>query len=190
MGEGRTMRKAPKQSFPRKIGRYEIRRELGAGMMGVVYEAEDPDLGRTVALKTIRLSLAGDERQRQEYEQRFLAEAQIAARLSHPCLVVAHDTGRDPEHGILYIALEYLHGRTLAELVVDKGRLEWREVLRIVGRVAEALHYAHGQGVIHRDVKPANIMLLDSRDPKIMDFGIAKLETSQLTTTGQVFGTP
>jgi serine/threonine protein kinase len=184
------MSKAPKQSFPRKIGRYEIRKELGAGMMGVVYEAEDPDLGRTVALKTIRLSLAGDERQRQEYERRFRAEAQIAARLSHPCLVVAHDTGRDPEQGILYIALEYLHGRTLAELVAEKGRLEWREALRILGRVAEALHYAHGQGVIHRDIKPANIMVLDSREPKVMDFGIAKLETSQLTSTGQIFGTP
>ena len=184
------MRKAPKKDFPRSIGRYEIRKELGAGMMGVVYEAEDPDLGRTVALKTIRLSLAGDARQRQEYERRFRAEAQIAARLSHPGLVVVHDTGRDPEHGILYMALEYLHGRTLAELVTEKGRLEWREALRIVGRVAEALHYAHGEGVIHRDIKPANIMVLDSREPKVMDFGIAKLETSQLTSTGQIFGTP
>ncbi len=184
------MRKAPKKDFPRSIGRYEIRKELGAGMMGVVYEAEDPDLGRTVALKTIRLSLAGDARQRQEYERRFRAEAQIAARLSHPGLVVVHDTGRDPEHGILYMALEYLHGRTLAELVAEKGRLEWREALRIVGRVAEALHYAHGEGVIHRDIKPANIMVLDSREPKVMDFGIAKLETSQLTSTGQIFGTP
>ncbi len=184
------MRKAPKDDFPRSIGRYEIRGELGRGMMGIVYEAQDPDLGRTVALKTIRLSLAGDARQRKEYERRFRSEAQIAARLSHPGLVVVHDTGRDPEHGILYMALESLHGRTLAELVAEKGRIEWREALRIVGRVAEALHYAHGEGVIHRDIKPANIMLLDSREPKIMDFGIAKLETSQLTSTGQVFGTP
>ncbi len=184
------MSKAPQEDFPRSIGRYEIRRELGRGMMGVVYEAQDPDLGRTIALKTIRLSLAGDGRQREDYERRFRSEAQIAARLSHPGLVVVHDTGRDPEHGILYMALEYLHGRTLAELLVEKGRLEWREVLRIVGRVAEALHYAHGEGVIHRDIKPANIMVLDSREPKVMDFGIAKLETAQLTSTGQVFGTP
>src|SRR6266540_4057533 len=190
MGEGRYMSKAPQEDFPRSIGRYEIRRELGRGMMGVVYEAQDPDLGRTIALKTIRLSLAGDGRQREDYERRFRSEAQIAARLSHPGLVVVHDTGRDPEHGILYMALEYLHGRTLAELLVEKGRLEWREVLRIVGRVAEALHYAHGEGVIHRDIKPANIMVLDSREPKVMDFGIAKLETAQLTSTGQVFGTP
>jgi serine/threonine protein kinase len=190
MTKAKTPKKAPKGDVLRSIGRYEIRRELGRGMMGVVYEAQDPDLGRTVALKTIRLTLAGDERQRQEYERRFRAEAQIAARLSHPGLVTVHDTGQDSQQGILYMALEYLHGRTLAEVVAEKGRLEWREVLRIVARVAEALHYAHGQGVIHRDVKPANIMVLDSREPKIMDFGIAKLDSSQLTTTGQVFGTP
>ena len=184
------MSKARDEDFPRSIGRYEIRRELGRGMMGVVYEAHDPDLGRTVALKTIHLSLAGDGRQRKEYERRFRAEAQIAARLSHPGLVVVHDTGRDPGHGILYMALEYLHGRTLGELLAEKGKLEWREALRIVGRVAEALHYAHGEGVIHRDIKPANIMVLGSGQPKVMDFGIAKLEAAQLTSTGQLFGTP
>jgi predicted Ser/Thr protein kinase len=174
---------------PSHIGRYEIRKELGRGTMGVVYEAHDPALGRTVALKTIQVPLAASAAEREEYERRFLAEARIAARLSHSGIVVVHDVSRDAEHDILYIALEHLHGRTLAEVAAE-GALDWREALRIVARVAEALHYAHTQGVVHRDIKPANIMVLASGEPKIMDFGIAKLEAVQLTSTGQFFGTP
>ncbi|HVD76216.1 MAG TPA: serine/threonine protein kinase, partial [Vicinamibacteria bacterium] len=96
--------------MPSHISRYEIRKELGRGMMGVVYEVHDPALGRTIALKTIHLAVgsAGD---REEYERRFLAEARIAARLSHPGIVVVHDVGRDEDKGILFIALEHLHGR-------------------------------------------------------------------------------
>ncbi len=175
---------------PTKIGRYEIRRELGRGMMGVVYEAHDPALGRRIALKTIRLAFAVSEDERQSFEERFLTEARIAARLSHPGIVVVHDVGQDPETGTLYIALEYLVGRTLAEVVAEGKPVEWRETLRITKGVAEALHHAHSEGVIHRDVKPANIMILASGEPKIMDFGIAKVESSQLTAAGQFFGTP
>src|SRR5688572_24079192 len=164
-------------SPPSQIGRYEIRGELGRGMMGVVYEAHDPALGRTIALKTIRLALAPGDQERDDFERRFLAEARIAARLSHPGIVVVHDVGRDAAHGMLYIALEHLQGRTLADRVAE-GPLEWRDALRLVGRVAEALRYAHAQGVVHRDVKPANIMVLPTGEPKIMDFGIAKLEAS------------
>ncbi|HEY8149397.1 MAG TPA: protein kinase [Vicinamibacteria bacterium] len=172
-----------------RIGRYEIRGELGRGTMGVVYEAEDPALGRRVAVKTIQVPLAASKREREDYEKRFLAEARIAARLSHAGIVIVHDVGRDAEHDILYIALEHLQGRTLAEVAAE-GPLDWRETLRIVGRLAEAVGYAHAQGVVHRDIKPANIMLVASGDPKIMDFGIAKLEAGQLTSTGQFFGTP
>jgi eukaryotic-like serine/threonine-protein kinase len=110
--------------------------------------------------------------------------------LSHPGIVVVHDVGQDPESGILYIALEYLAGRTLAQVIAEGKPLEWREALRITKGVAEALHHAHSEGVVHRDVKPANIMILDSGEPKIMDFGIAKVEASQLTAAGQFFGTP
>jgi serine/threonine-protein kinase len=176
-------------SPPSHIGRYRIRGELGRGMMGVVYEAHDPALGRSIALKTIRLALAPTERERDDFERRFLAEAQIAARLSHRGIVVVHDVGRDEALGMLYIALEHLRGRTLAELALS-GPMPWREVLSLVGRVAEALAYAHQHGVVHRDVKPANIMVLPSGEPKIMDFGIAKLEAANLTSPGQFFGTP
>jgi hypothetical protein len=176
-------------SQPAQIGRYEIRGELGRGMMGVVYEAYDPALGRTIALKTIRLALAPTDKEREDFERRFLTEAQIAARLAHPGIVVVHDVGRDAQHGILYIALEHLQGRTLADVAAE-GPMPWRDALRLVGRVAVALRYAHGKGVVHRDIKPANIMVLPSGEPKIMDFGIAKLEATNLTSPGQFFGTP
>ena len=157
-------------------------------MMGVVYEVHDPALGRTIALKTIRFAV-GTVKERAEYERRFLAEARIAARLSHPGIVVVHDVGRDAENGILFIALEHLHGQTLGQMCAE-GRPGWREALRIVARVAEALDYAHAQRVVHRDIKPANIMVLASGQPKIMDFGIAQLEVGHHTATGQFLGTP
>ena len=176
--------------LPRTIGRYEIRQELGRGMMGIVYLADDPVLGRPVALKTIQLAFVTPESDRESFEKRFLGEARVAARLAHPGIVVVHDVGRDPDSGVLYIALEYLRGSTLAELTAKGAPLEWREALRITARLARALHHAHAAGVIHRDVKPANVMLLPSGDVKVMDFGIAKVPQQELTATGQFFGTP
>jgi serine/threonine protein kinase len=179
--------------LPREtIGRYEIRREIGRGMMGVVYEALDPALARTIALKTIKLSFSVGADDLDVFEQRFFAEARIAARLSHPGIVVVYDVGRDAQTGTLYIAMERLRGRTLAELISDGVVLDWRTGLSIVVRIAEALHHAHAHGVVHRDLKPANIMLLPSGEPKILDFGIAKVETARtkLTSDGQFFGTP
>ncbi|HKC12758.1 MAG TPA: serine/threonine-protein kinase, partial [Vicinamibacteria bacterium] len=179
------------EKIPTKIGRYEIRKELGRGMMGVVYEAADPSLNRTIALKVIRLTFAVSDQEQESFERRFLSEARIAARLTHPGIVVVHDVGRDPDTGVLYIALERLAGHTLAETAADGRRLPWREALRIVARVAEALHYAHAQGIVHRDIKPANIMVLPSGEPKIMDFGLAKHEAGhELTASGQFVGTP
>jgi serine/threonine-protein kinase len=169
-------------------GRYEIRAELGRGMMGVVYRAYDRDLGRDVALKVIRSTV--EDADARNYEQRFLNEARTAARLSHPAIVVVHDVGRDPGSAALFMALELLRGRTVQSILGERGALPWPEALRLVERVAEGLHHAHEHGIIHRDVKPANIMVLDSGEPKIMDFGIAKVEASQLTAAGQLFGTP
>jgi serine/threonine protein kinase len=159
-------------------------------MMGVVYRALDPALGRSVALKTVGLSGVFPDQERAAFEQRFQAEARVAAGLSHPGIVVVHDVGRDATSGVLYIALELLHGRTLAELVAGGAPLPPDEALRITARVAQALHHAHARGIVHRDIKPANIMLLPSGEPKIMDFGIAKVPAAQLTAAGEFFGTP
>jgi serine/threonine-protein kinase len=191
-GEGpdRVMVRAMTPQAPTRIGRYEIRQELGRGMMGVVYLADDTVLGRPVALKTIQLSFATSEADRDSFEKRFLAEARVAARLAHPGIVVVHDVGRDPDTGTLYIALEYLRGSTLAEVAASGAPLDWREALRITARLSRALHHAHAAGVIHRDVKPANVMLLPSGEVKVMDFGIAKVPQQDLTAAGQFFGTP
>ncbi len=175
--------------LPTRIGRYEIRKELGRGMMGVVYQAHDPDLLRSVALKTISLAFAVSPAERAEFEKRFLVEARAAAGLSHPGIVVVHEVGADAASGTLYMALEYLRGKTLEQLVAQGGRLEWRHALQITARVAEALHHAHTRGIIHRDVKPANIMVLEN-GPKVMDFGVAKISAEDATTGGRVFGSP
>ena len=183
-------------------GRYLIRRVLGRGTMGVVYEAEDAVLARTVAVKTIDLAFAPGEAIGREFEQRFFTEARVAARLSHPGIVVCHDVGKDPASGKLFIVFEYLKGRTLADRAAE-GPMDWRDALEVVVRVARAIHHAHEHGVVHRDLKPANIMLLDPGTSgasgaraeaavKIMDFGVARLESlgQRLTRTGQSFGSP
>lgn len=182
-------RPVAKRDQPHQIGRYEIRRELGRGVMGVVYEAWDTILGRTIALKTIKPAADSTE-QREAWERRFLIEARAAARLSHPAIVVVYDVGRDPDTDVLYIALEYLEGQSLAQKSVPGRPLPWRAALRIVGQVADGLHHAHTQGVIHRDVKPANVMILPSGDAKILDFGVARLDEGALTNPGDLCGTP
>jgi eukaryotic-like serine/threonine-protein kinase len=171
------------------LARYQIQGEIGRGMMGVVYRALDPALGRVVALKTVQSVFPLPPEQQKAFEERFLAEARVAAGLSHPAIVTVHDVGRDSESGTLFIAFEYLQGQTLAELTAT-GALEWREAFRIAGRLAEGLQHAHARGVVHRDIKPGNVMVLPTGDPKIMDFGIAKLTSSQLTAAGEFFGTP
>jgi serine/threonine-protein kinase len=178
-------------------GRYVVRRELGRGTMGVVYEAEDPVLARTVAVKTIDLAFAAGEKARADFERRFFTEARVAAQLSHPGIVICHDVGKDAASGRLFIVFEHLKGRTLEERAAQ-GAMPWRDALEIVIQVARAIHHAHEHGVVHRDLKPANIMLLDggargsAPTAKIMDFGVARLESlgPRITRTGQAFGSP
>src|SRR6185295_11516763 len=136
-----------------------IRRELGRGTMGVVYEAEDTVLARTVAVKTIDLGFTTGEGTSSEFEQRFFTEARVAARLSHPGIVVCHDVGKDAASGKLFIVFEYLKGQTLADRAAE-GPMDWRDALDVVVQVARAIHHTHEHGVVHRDLKPANIMLL------------------------------
>jgi hypothetical protein len=177
-------------SLPGTLGRYRIEAIIGQGAMGVVYRAIDPVLDRRVALKVVRLPFAATPEERSLAEQRFLREASLAGNLSHPNTVIVHDFGWDAQHDVPYIALEYIEGRTLTDVIASGPRPGWRESLRIIARVADALAHAHEQGVVHRDVKPANVMLLPSGEPKILDFGIARTSSAALTGASDTWGTP
>jgi tRNA A-37 threonylcarbamoyl transferase component Bud32 len=174
-----------------KLGRYEVLNELGKGAMGVVYLAKDPVIGRLVAVKTIRTSQGDDDdSESREFRERFVREAQTAGILSHPNIVTIHDIGEDAESRTSFIAMEYIEGRNLKSLLADKKKFSWDEVADLIAQIGEALDYAHRKGIIHRDIKPANIILTTDGKVKITDFGIAKVASSNLTTTGQFLGTP
>ena len=174
-----------------RLGRYEVLNELGKGAMGVVYLAKDPVIGRLVAIKTIKNSQSGeDDSESREFRERFVREAQTAGILSHPNIVTIHDIGEDTESHASFIAMEYIEGRNLKSLLTEKQKFSWDEIADLVAQIAEALDYAHRKGIIHRDVKPANIILTTDSKVKITDFGIAKVASSNLTTTGQFLGTP
>src|SRR5438105_7012079 len=167
------------------VGRYEINGELGRGAMGVVYKATDPTIGRTVALKTMRLDVHGLDAK--EMVRRFQNESRAAGVLNHPNIVTIYDAG---EHdGIFYIAMEFIEGTTLHELMAEKRVLAADEVIQIARQICCGLDYAHSNGIVHRDIKPANIMITPNGTVKIMDFGIAKAGGG-MTSTGQVLGTP
>jgi serine/threonine-protein kinase len=169
------------------LGRYEIVGELGQGAMGVVYKATDPLIDRIVAIKTITLSLAQEERE--EYEGRFYQEAKAAGRLSHPNIVTIYDVGRSGD--IAYIAMEFLQGRELRDILNDEKLLPVDQVIDIVAQVALGLAYAHEHGIVHRDIKPSNIMVGRDAHVKITDFGIARMASAAVRTqTGMVLGSP
>jgi serine/threonine-protein kinase len=171
--------------IPEKFGRYEVQGELGDGAMGRVYRAFDPIVRRAVAVKTIKSEyLTKDEAP--EYLRRFRREAQAAGVLNHPSIVSIFDVGEN------YLVMELLEGRTLQAALLERGKLEPAEALRILTPVAEGLDHAHRAGILHRDIKPANIMVLPDGRAKLMDFGVAHVETSTsvMTTAGQIFGSP
>ncbi len=168
---------------PKKFGRYEVEALIGDGAMGRVYRARDPLARRTVAVKTVRSELLTQE-DAAEYLRRFQREAQAAGPLAHPNIVVIFDVGPD------YIVMEYLDGTTLQARLQESGRLDPTEALAILRPVAAALDHAHANGVVHRDIKPANIMILPDGQPKIMDFGIAHLDSTIMTKAGQTLGSP
>ena len=170
-----------------KLGKYEIRRELGRGAMGIVYEGYDPLIKRSVALKTIRADqLEGENAE--TVIARFRREAQAAGRLSHPNIVSIYDFGE--EDGVWYIAMEFVNGRELKDYFQANERFTTADIVRIMTRILDALDYSHRQGVIHRDIKPANIILLPDGTVKVADFGIAHIETSNMTQVGTTLGTP
>ncbi|MDA8018907.1 MAG: protein kinase [Thermoanaerobaculia bacterium] len=170
------------------FGRFEVRRVLGRGGMGTVYAAEDPLIGRRVAIKEIRIDHILDAAERSEMQERFKLEFRTAGTLAHPNVVTVYDVGT--EDGAYYLAMEHVDGRSLADVLKDAGRMETERALDLARQIAAGLDYAHDHGIVHRDVKPANILLTSDGRPKITDFGLVKVMTSELTTTGTVLGTP
>jgi serine/threonine-protein kinase len=172
-----------------RIGRYKIVRELGRGAMGVVYHAIDPNIGRPVAIKTIHF---GSNRKPEEVDrmrERLFREARSAGMLSHPGIVTIYDVEQQGE--LAYIAMEYVDGPTLDQVLAESDPLAGGRMFSILGQTAVALDYAHSKGIVHRDIKPANIMLSDDGTAKIADFGIAKIAAAEnLTMTGSIVGTP
>ncbi|MDD5250851.1 MAG: serine/threonine-protein kinase [Rhodocyclaceae bacterium] len=171
------------------LGRYQIEKELGKGAMGVVYLGRDPKINRVVAIKTMALSQEFDEDELVEVKERFFREAETAGRLNHQNIVTMYDAGE--EHDLAYIAMEFLKGNDLVPSTKPGALLPLGKVLGIVARVADALGYAHRNKVVHRDVKPANVMYEPASDQvKVTDFGIARITDSSKTKTGMVLGTP
>jgi serine/threonine protein kinase len=173
----------------KRFGRYEIVAELGRGAMGIVYKARDPQIDRLVALKTILLH-GQDPEKEDEFRQRFLREAQAAGRLQHPGLVTIYDAGEEEENHDPYIVLEFVNGESLNKLLARERKLPFSRALQLAEEVADALEYAHNQGVVHRDIKPGNILINEDGRAKIADFGIAQLNIASFTMPGQVLGTP
>ena len=174
---------------PEQIGPYRVESRIGSGAMGAVYGARDPQTGRMLAVKTLALSRDADSAAFDEARLRFEREAQAAQRLTHPDIVAILDSNE--EQGLAWIAMEYLPGRDLTHYTAPGGLLPVTRVLRIAARVADALAYAHSRGVVHRDVKPANVMVdLDTDSVKVTDFGIARIVDTSRTRTGMVLGTP
>ena len=169
------------------LGRYEIIEKIGGGGMALVYKAKCKLLNRYVAIKVLRDEFINDE----EFIKKFRRESQAAASLSHPNIVNIYDVGVDEvkEHQIHYIVMEYIKGKTLKEIIVEKGKLSLDETINYSIQIAEALEHAHKNHIVHRDIKPHNIMITEDGRAKVMDFGIARAATSStVTNTSNVIG--
>ena len=173
---------------PTRLGKYHIQGVLGEGGMGIVYKGYDPHLARKVAIKTIHRSLLRDK-SGDELRERFSREARAAGRLIHSNIVTIHEYQED-ESGMPFFVMEYVEGKTLKDCIVGGRQFSLTEATHITEQVLSALAYSHRHGIVHRDIKPANIILLEDDTVKIADFGIAKMEESEITKTGVILGTP
>ncbi len=173
---------------PDHLGKYEITEVLGRGAMGVVYKGFDPGIRRTVAIKTIRRELIEGERPAAAMLARFRNEAQAAGKLAHPGIVAVYDYGEDAS--VAYIAMEYVEGNSLREYLGRNTRFAERDAVSVMSQLLEALAHAHERRVWHRDIKPANIIVMMNGRVKVADFGIARIEASELTQTGAMLGSP
>ena len=174
-------------SDPTTLGKYEIRGVLGKGAMGVVYKGFDPNIERTVAIKTVRKDLVDPDLAAQ-FMGRFKNEARAAGRLHHPNIVGVYEYGEDET--VAYIAMEYVDGTGLREYLNRRAQFEVPQLVAIVSQLLLALELAHARGVVHRDIKPSNLIITADATLKVADFGIARIDTSTLTQTGMVMGTP
>ncbi|HTQ73600.1 MAG TPA: serine/threonine-protein kinase [Burkholderiales bacterium] len=172
---------------PARLGKYEIRGALGKGAMGIVYKGFDPHIERYVAIKTIRKDLVEPEVAKQ-YMARFKNEAKAAGRLTHPNIVAVYEYGEDD--AVAYIAMEYVEGAGLRDHLNRRETFDFAQLVVLMRQVLDALEFAHVRGVIHRDVKPSNLIVTDGGQLKVADFGIARVDTSNLTQAGMVIGTP
>jgi tRNA A-37 threonylcarbamoyl transferase component Bud32 len=172
----------------KKLGRYELRNVLGKGAMGVVYEGFDPSLGRRVAVKTILKSVGLDAETERAYAARFTLEAKAVARLNHPNIVQVYDFG--VESDAAFLVMEFIQGRELRSFFNAGESFSQAESVRVMGELLDALDFAHEAGVVHRDVKPANVMLDGQRRVKLTDFGVARVQDSDRSAAGTMVGTP
>ena len=172
----------------KKIGKYDILSILGKGAMGIVYKALDPDIDRKVAIKTIRFDLASEETDNEEIMERFMREAQAAGKLTHPNIITIFDVGR--EEDLTYIVMQYIEGPSLQRLIAHGEKFSVPEVIKLMEQVCNGLDYAHQNGIVHRDIKPGNILLDNNKRAYICDFGVARVDTSTLTQSGTAVGTP
>jgi serine/threonine protein kinase len=176
------------EAAPKNFGRYQVLGVLGRGSMGVVYKAKDPVIGRLLAVKSVPETLGLDTGKKQEYIKRLLQEAKAAGNLQHPNIVTVFDAG-ESELGP-FIAMEYLDGVTLKEVLTTGKRLSIPQLVELVRQVGEGLDYVHARNIVHRDIKPANLMIVENNLIKIMDLGIARLPFSDLTREGRLVGSP
>jgi serine/threonine-protein kinase len=171
-----------------QVGRYQIVAELGRGAMGIVYQALDPTIGRTIAIKSIRLKDLTDTAERDRLRERLVREAQSAGILSHPGIVTIYDIAE--ENGMAYIFMEFVNGPPLEKMLLHEQTPDKETILSILRQTAAALDYAHKKGIVHRDIKPANIMIHEDGTAKVTDFGVAKIVSQQMTIAGAMMGTP
>ena len=179
----------PQTSVPDKIGKYAIINEVGRGSTGVVYLSHDPYYGRDVAIKVYNMETGGDEERARVARKMFLSEAHMVGMLQHPNILPIYDAGE--ENGHCYIVTEHVHGaRTLNAYCRPDNLLRVDDVVELMFKCAKALTYAHSRGVIHRDIKPSNIMLTTSNDVRIIDFGIALVQDSDISSIQGIAGSP
>ena len=174
-------------NHPQRLGKYDIKSVLGKGAMGIVYEGYDPQIQRTVAIKTVRKDIV-DPELTEQFLARFRNEARAAGRLHHPNIVGIYEYGE--EDNVAFIAMEFVKGVGLREYIERKVNFEFGQLVNVMVQLLQALEFAHDHGVVHRDIKPANLIMTATGQLKVADFGIARIDTSELTLDGTVLGTP